>query len=64
MLTGNLDTNNERERKQLKVFERKLYRRILGPIYGNKEGNCGILTNREMYASFKKTSCSRDNMVK
>jgi len=45
----NLDTNKERQ--QLNVFERKLYRRILGPVYDNEKGNWGILTNN---ASVKK----------
>ena len=36
------------------IFERKLYRRILGPIYG-KETECWrILTNTEIYAVVKK----------
>jgi len=38
----------------LNVFERKVYRRILGPVYNNKEENWRILTNKEMYASVEK----------
>jgi hypothetical protein len=33
----NLDTNNERERTQLNIFERKVYRRILGPDMTGKK---------------------------
>jgi hypothetical protein len=34
----------------LNVFERKLYRRFLGPLYDNKKENWRILTNKEIYA--------------
>jgi hypothetical protein len=30
-------TLTKRDRKQLNIFERKLYRRILGPVYDNKK---------------------------
>ena len=30
-------TLTKRDRKQLKVFERKVYRRILGPVYDNEK---------------------------
>jgi hypothetical protein len=39
----------------LKIFERKVYRRILGPVYDNERKNWRILTNKEIYASDKKT---------
>jgi len=39
---------------QLDIFERKVYRRILGPVYDNKKENWMILTNKEIYASLKK----------
>jgi hypothetical protein len=48
----------------LNVFERKVYRRILGPVYDNEKENWRILTNKEMYASVKKTYYNRDNKVK
>jgi len=32
-------TVTKRHRKQLNVFERKVYRRILGPVYGNEKEN-------------------------
>jgi hypothetical protein len=39
----------KRERKQMNIFERKVCRRILGPVYGNKKENWRILTNKEIY---------------
>jgi len=47
-------TVTERDRKQLNVFERKVYRRILGPVYDNEKENWRILTNKEIYESVKK----------
>jgi hypothetical protein len=41
-------------RKQLNVFERKMYRISLGPVYDNEKENWRILTNKEIYASVKK----------
>jgi hypothetical protein len=38
----------------LNVFERKAYKRILGPVYDNEQENWRILTNKEIYASVKK----------
>jgi hypothetical protein len=37
----------------LNIFERKVYRRILGPVYDNEKENWRILTNKEIYASVK-----------
>jgi hypothetical protein len=34
----------KRDRKQINIFERKLYRRILGPVYDNEKENWRILT--------------------
>jgi len=48
----NLDTN--RDRKQLNIFERKVYRRILGPVYNKEKENWRILTNKDIYARVKK----------
>ena len=42
------------DRKQLNIFEKKVYRRILGPVYDNGKENWRILTNKEMYARVKK----------
>jgi hypothetical protein len=33
----------------LKIFERKVYRRILGPVYDNEKENWRVLTNKEVY---------------
>jgi hypothetical protein len=45
-----------RDRKKLNIFERKVYRRILGPEYDNEKENWRILTNKEIYAIVKKTT--------
>jgi hypothetical protein len=37
----------------LNVFERKVDRRILGPVYDSEKENWRILTNKEIYASVK-----------
>jgi len=34
------------DRKQLNIFGRKVYRRILDPVCGNEKGNWRILTNK------------------
>jgi len=44
----------KRDRKQLNMFQRKVYRRILGPVYDNEKENWRILTNKEIYARVKK----------
>jgi hypothetical protein len=54
----------ERDRKQMDVFEIKVYRRILGPVYDNEKENLRILTNWEFSAMVKKTHYNRDNKVK
>jgi len=46
----------KRDRKQGNIFERKVYRRILCPVYDNEKENCRILTKKEIYASVKKPS--------
>jgi len=43
----------KRDRKQINVFERKVYRRILGSAYDNEKENWRILINKEMYAMVK-----------
>ena len=35
-------------RKQLNIFERKVYRRILGPVYDDEKENWRIVTNKEI----------------
>ena len=47
-------TLTKRDRKQLNIFERKVYRRILGPVYDNEKDNWRILTDEEIYANIKK----------
>ena len=37
----------------MNIFDRKVYRRILGPVYDNGKENWRILTNKEIYASIK-----------
>ena len=46
-------TLTERDREQLNVFERKVYRRNLGPVYDNEKENWRILTKKEIYAMFQ-----------
>jgi hypothetical protein len=36
-------TLTNRDRKQLNIFERKMYRRIVGPVYDNKKEKWRIL---------------------
>ena len=48
----NLDTNKESQKTN--IFERKVYRRILGPVYDNEKEKWWILTNKEIYARVKK----------
>jgi hypothetical protein len=47
-------TLTKTDRKELNIFERKVYRRILGPIYDNENENCRILTDKEIYTNVKK----------
>jgi hypothetical protein len=42
------------DRKQLNIFERKVYRRVLGPVYDIEKENWRILTNKEIYPIVKK----------
>jgi len=46
-------TLTKRDRKQLNIFERKVYRRILGSVHANEKENWRVLTNKEIYASVK-----------
>jgi hypothetical protein len=47
-------TLTKRDRKQLNIFERKVYRRILVPVYDNEKENWRVLTSKEIYASVEK----------
>ena len=42
------------DRKQINIFVRKVYRRILGTVYDHEKENWRILTNNEIHASVKK----------
>jgi hypothetical protein len=53
-----------RDRKQMNIFERKVYRRILHPVYDNEKENWRILTNKEIYSTAKKTHYNRDIKIK
>jgi len=44
----------KRDRKQVNIFERKVYRRILGSVYDNEKENWRILTHKEIHARVKK----------
>jgi hypothetical protein len=46
-------TLTKRDRKKLNIFERKVYRRISGPVYDNEKENWWILTNNGIYAMVK-----------
>jgi hypothetical protein len=51
MCIRNLDTNKERQKTN--IFERKVYRRILGPVYDREKEKWRILSNKDIYAVFK-----------
>jgi len=38
----------------MSIFERKVYRRILGPVYDKERENLRILTNKEIYTMVRK----------
>jgi hypothetical protein len=43
--------SNKVRQKQTNIFERKVYRKILGPVYDNEKENWRIFTtNKEIYA--------------
>jgi hypothetical protein len=43
----------------MNIFERKVYRTILGTVYYNKKENWRILTNKEIYAIVKKPTVQK-----
>ena len=43
-----------RDRKQINIFERKVYRRIVDPVYDKEKESWRILINKENYAMVKK----------
>jgi hypothetical protein len=46
-------TPSKRDRKQLNIFESKVYRGTLGPVYDKEKETWRILTNEEVYAMVK-----------
>jgi hypothetical protein len=38
----------------MNIFEMKVYKRILGPLYDNEKENWRILTNKDIYETVKK----------
>jgi hypothetical protein len=44
-------TPTYRDTKKLNIFQRKVYRRTLGPVYDSKKENWRILTDKEVYAT-------------
>jgi hypothetical protein len=57
-------TLTKRDRNQLNILERKVYRRILGPVYDNEKENWMILTNKEIYASVKNPTITETSRFK
>jgi hypothetical protein len=47
-------TPTKRDRKQLIIFERKVRRRILGPVYDKEKENWRIITDKEIYVVVRK----------
>ena len=43
----------KRDRNQINIFERKMYRRILGSVYDNEKESWRISTSQEIYAIVK-----------
>jgi len=41
-------TLTKSDRKQMNIFERKVYRRNLGPVHDNEKENWRILTNKKL----------------
>jgi hypothetical protein len=46
-------TLTKSDRKQKNIFERKVYRRIVGLVYESEKENRRILTNKEIYVIVK-----------
>jgi hypothetical protein len=49
-----ITVQTKRDRQQINISGRKVYRRILGPVCDNEQENWRILTNKEIYAIVKK----------
>jgi hypothetical protein len=63
MLTYASDTSilTKTTSKQLNIFGRKVYRRILVLVYDNEKENWRIFTSKEIHAVVKRTYHNRDN---
>ena len=48
----------------MNVFERKVYRIILGPVYDNEKENWRILTNKDIHASVTKPAVTETVRLK
>jgi hypothetical protein len=46
----------KRDRQQINIFERKLYRIILSPVYENEKENWRILNKKKLMQLLKKTT--------
>jgi hypothetical protein len=55
-------TVTKTDRNQLKIFEKNVYRRILGPVHDDEKQNWRILFSNKIYAFVKKPTI-RHNMV-
>jgi hypothetical protein len=51
------------DRKQMNIFGRKVYRRILDPVYDYERENWRILNNKQIYAVAIKPHYNRDSKV-
>jgi hypothetical protein len=51
--TPETSTLTKRDRKHLNIFERKVYRRILGQVYDKERENWRLLSNKEICAILK-----------
>ena len=52
------------DRKQLNIFERNVYRRILGPVYDKEIESWRILTNREIYVMVKRPTKTETTSIR
>jgi hypothetical protein len=51
--TSETGTLTMRDRKQMNIFERKVYRRILGPVYDNDKENWTLLKIKKFMQELK-----------
>ena len=53
-----------RDRKQINICERRVYRKILGQVYDKEKENWRIFSNKEIHVMVKNPHHKRDNKVK